>query len=295
MAGMGLQDDSQSADGQLTLGLQLIQQSYNRRVEELTREVEHWKRVAQHHKQQEAQTREELGKSNQRGSELQRQLGEKTQEAAQLTEARNVAQNQIATLKKHASQLQSFKKNISNMLQNDPGMDVLGLQGMIDNLPQTVDSTFTSNMNSPAIDFGMPKPSANYFNGSTDMSNMYGGPPPSLSAPMGGGYQPTGGGYPHAATSAPPKPQAPPAPAPAAPEVTMDAATYYQQVKRVLEPDQFREFSANIKKLNAGQQSVDETLEKVREIFGEHRPFLFAQLQKLIRQAEEEASQQAAY
>ena len=91
-------------------------------------------------------------------------------------------------------------------------------------------------------------------------------------------------------------------------------------------------FAANIKKLNAGQQSVDETLEKVhthththththaeprsspssplkhnsytrahahthththtllhslsqvREIFGEHRPFLFAQLQKLIRQ-----------
>ena len=61
-------------------------------------------------------------------------------------------------------------------------------------------------------------------------------------------------------------------------------ARTHPQVKRVLEPDQFREFSANIKKLNAGQQSVDETLEKVREIFGEHRPFLFAQLQKLIRQ-----------
>jgi chromosome segregation ATPase len=117
MAGLGLQDDAQSADGQLQLGLQLIQQSYNRRVEELTREVEHWKRVAQHHKQQEAQTREELGKSNQRGAELQRQLGEKNTEVQQLTEARNVALNQIATLKKHASQLQSFKKNISNMLQ----------------------------------------------------------------------------------------------------------------------------------------------------------------------------------
>ena len=61
----------------------------------------------------------------------------------------------------------------------------------------------------------------------------------------------------------------------------MDAATYYQQVKRVLEPDQFREFSANIKRLNAGQQSVDETLEKVRQIFGEHRPFLFAQLRQV--------------
>lgn len=31
----------------------------------------------------------------------------------------------------------------------------------------------------------------------------------------------------------------------------------------MLEPDQFREFSANIKKLNAGHQSVDETLLKV--------------------------------
>ena len=64
----------------------------------------------------------------------------------------------------------------------------------------------------------------------------------------------------------------------------MDNTKAWAQVKRVLEPDQFREFSANIKKLNAGQQSVDKTLEKVREIFGEHRPFLFAQLQKLIRQ-----------
>jgi hypothetical protein len=55
--------------------------------------------------------------------------------------------------------------------QSDPGagMDVLGLQGMIDNLPQTVDTTFSSNLNSPAIDFGVPK-TGNYFNGgSTDM------------------------------------------------------------------------------------------------------------------------------
>jgi hypothetical protein len=35
----------------------------------------------------------------------------------QLSESRNVAMNQIATLKKHAAQLQSFKKNISNMIQ----------------------------------------------------------------------------------------------------------------------------------------------------------------------------------
>ena len=61
------------------------------------------------------------------------------------------------------------------MLQNDPGMDAMGLQGMIDNLPQTVDTTFASNLNSPAVDFGMPKATGNYFNGSTDMYGGIGG------------------------------------------------------------------------------------------------------------------------
>lgn len=42
--------------------------------------MEHWKRVAQHHKQTEGQTREELQKANNRSQELQRQLNEKNQE-----------------------------------------------------------------------------------------------------------------------------------------------------------------------------------------------------------------------
>lgn len=80
------------------------------------REVEHWKRVAQHHKQQEQQVQEQLSKTNQRAADLQRQLGDKQQECTVLTESRNVALSQITTLKKHAAQLQTFKKNISNML-----------------------------------------------------------------------------------------------------------------------------------------------------------------------------------
>ncbi|KAJ1475255.1 hypothetical protein T484DRAFT_3189994 [Baffinella frigidus] len=284
----GLPDD-QSPDAQLQLALQLVQQSYTRRQEELSREVEHWKRVAQHHKQQEAQTREELNKSNQRSQELQRQLNERSQEVQQLSESRNVAMNQIATLKKHAAQLQSFKKNISNMIQAESGveglsaMSQMNMQGMLNELP-AMDTTFTSQMTSPALDAYNPnKP---YFNGS--MGGDY-------AAPLSQGLAPS-----MAPSYQAPRAQAPPPAAaagntgaPAAPEVTLDAATYYQQVKRVLEPEQFREFSANIKKLNSGHQSVDETLDRVREIFGEHRPFLFAQLQKLIRQAEDEARRQS--
>mmetsp|Transcript_19630 Transcript_19630/g.48184 ORF Transcript_19630/g.48184 Transcript_19630/m.48184 type:complete len:292 (+) Transcript_19630:64-939(+) len=280
--------DSQTPDGQLQIGIQLIQQSYSRRVDDLMREVEHWKRVSQHHKQQESTTRDELAKANQRAAELQRQLGEKQHEVVSLTEARNVALNQISTLKKHAAQLQNFKKNISNMLQAEAGLDgplsSINVQGMLDSLP--VDSTFSSTLPSPALEtYNRPAnlaSSGTYFNGD----------PYAPSASAAPRMDSMSSSYPSHATSAPiPRSTTPAAPA-VAPEVTLDAATYYQQVKRVLEPEQFREFSANIKKLNAGHQSVDETLEKVREIFGEHRPFLFAQLQKLIRQAEDEARKQ---
>ena len=54
---------------------------------------------------------------NQKVAELQRMLQDKQQENITINEARNVALQQIATLKKHASQLQNFKKNISTMLQ----------------------------------------------------------------------------------------------------------------------------------------------------------------------------------
>jgi hypothetical protein len=138
-----------------------------------------------------------------------------------------------------------------------------------------MDATFSSTLPSPALDAY----SAGGRASQSYVSDTY--IPPSSATP----------GFSH--TTAPPRATTPSAPgAASSPEVTLDAATYYQQVKRVLEPDQFREFSANIKKLNAGHQSVDETLQKVREIFGEHRPFLFAQLQKLIRQAEDEARKQ---
>ena len=222
----GLPDD-QSPDAQLQLALQLVQQSYTRRQEELTREVEHWKRVAQHHKQQEAQTRDELNKSNQRGQELQQQLNQRNQEVQQLTESRNVALNQIATLKKHAAQLQSFKKNISNMITSESGIDSLsGMQAMVNDLP-TMDTTFTSTMTSPALDAFNPR--AGYFNANADYAA------PSLStgiapAPMMSSYAP-----PAAGTSAAPPSTGTSAP-PAAPEVTLDAATYYQQAPALPPP-----------------------------------------------------------
>merc|ERR1711934_442041 len=64
----------------------------------------------------------------------------------------------------------------------------------------------------------------------------------------------------------------------------VDAISFYKQVKQVLEPNDFQEFASNIKALNAGQQSVEETVRKVLAIIGEERPFLRAKFQRLVYQ-----------
>jgi uncharacterized membrane-anchored protein YhcB (DUF1043 family) len=83
-----------------------------------------------------------------------------------------------------------------------------------------------------------------------------------------------------------------PAPAPTAQDIApdsgkpdaVDAISFYKQVKQVLDPDVFQEFAANIKALNTGQQSVEETVRKVLDIIGEERPFLRAKFQRLVYQ-----------
>jgi hypothetical protein len=57
-------------------------------------------------------------------------------------------------------------------------------------------------------------------------------------------------------------------------------------VKEQLDAGEFREFARNIKNLNGGAQTVEQTLANVRLVFGPNRPFLFSQLQRLIRQTD---------
>ena len=91
-----------------------------------------------------------------------------------------------------------------------------------------------------------------------------------------------------------------PAPAPEACEVKIDPEAYCQQVQMVLEPDQFRELKQELsllilddmQRLNAGQQSVNETLENVREIFGKDNPLLFAAYKQNLIQQETQYGQQ---
>merc|ERR1711970_793753 len=113
----------------------------------------------------------------------------------------------------------------------------------------------------------------------SDLPSEYTRLPPSMQASYTSSY-------PKPSSSSPPRSSSPPKndiPQDNQPDA-VDAISFYKQVKQVLEPNDFQEFAANIKALNAGQQSMEETVRKVLAIIGEERPFLRAKFQRLVYQ-----------
>lgn len=66
----------------------------------------------------------------------------------------------------------------------------------------------------------------------------------------------------------------------------MTAEQLYNQTKQRLSGLEFADFARNIKKLNQQEQSVEETLRNVKQIFGNDKQHLFSQFQRLIRRGE---------
>ncbi|KAL9643760.1 hypothetical protein ABK040_016062 [Willaertia magna] len=62
----------------------------------------------------------------------------------------------------------------------------------------------------------------------------------------------------------------------------MTAEQLYGITKKSLLPEEFKEFTGNIRKLNSGDQSVPITLQNIKQILGEERKFLFDQLKRVI-------------
>ncbi|KAG2377931.1 hypothetical protein C9374_009016 [Naegleria lovaniensis] len=64
------------------------------------------------------------------------------------------------------------------------------------------------------------------------------------------------------------------------------AQELYLKVKKALTPEEFKAFSSNIRKLNMGEQSITTTLVNLREVIGEDRQHLYAQLKRAISSGE---------
>ena len=70
---------------------------FQRKADELTREVDHWKSVAHHSKQIETKAQDELSAANQRIFELQRLLNEKSVEISTINEQKALLQSQVSS------------------------------------------------------------------------------------------------------------------------------------------------------------------------------------------------------
>jgi len=174
-----------------------------------------------------------------------RQIVDLQQESAQLVEQRDALASKYTKLKGHVMQIQSLNNNFA------------AEEGFVGNKLAPMNPNYAE-MDTGMGGGGSRAPTASYNQPS--YTNK-----PSASPPR---------------STSPPKNDIPQDNQPDA----VDAISFYKQVKQVLEPNDFQEFAANIKALNAGQQSVEETVRKVLAIIGEERPFLRAKFQRLVYQ-----------
>lgn len=62
----------------------------------------------------------------------------------------------------------------------------------------------------------------------------------------------------------------------------VDGKDFFKQARSRLEYEQFAEFLTNIKELNAGKQTREETLERAHDIFGTGNNDLYESFQALL-------------
>merc|ERR1712023_23446 len=180
---------------------------------------------------------------------------EQKMELEELKRKLETKERQIVDLQQESAQLVEQRDALASKYTKLKG-HVMQIQSLNNNF--AAEEGFVGNKLNPNFADG---PSTSSYGGASNYSSK----PPASSPPR---------------SSSPPKNDIPQDNQPDA----VDAISFYKQVKQVLEPNDFQEFAANIKALNAGQQSVEETVRKVLAIIGEERPFLRAKFQRLVYQ-----------
>ena len=240
--------------------------------------------------------REEVARLRRDATQLRESVQEKDMVINQLTAERNTWENKYTTLHGEALELERFKRNISSMVSTGGASSLLAASPSRE--PTTAAGQQPRASASAAISPVQPITGVHWAMTSPP------GVAPHSSASVSHSRAPA------AAAAAPPafdsslfrtpakSPSVSPprkSPAAASPSLLpVDAKQLYRQVKDVLLPEEFANFSAVIRAMNERQNSPDETLARVKVIFGENRPFLFGQMRQLVMQAQKEAYRQDA-
>ncbi|KNC53160.1 SWF/SNF family helicase [Thecamonas trahens ATCC 50062] len=216
----------------------------------------------------------ELAAARRRIRELEVAFEEALNENQALVDSRNAAMDKYNQLRGATMHLEQFKAAITNMVA-DSAVAPQASQHAPRAPPAAAAAASAGSLHNASADHLPPRPYPAGA-GSSFMSGSYA--PHSAASPM----QPSPYGQ-----------QAHSSPSPARQdEEEIDAAAFYRKVKAAVSPEEFKTFAANIRRLNKGEQSIEDTLDSMRGVLRD--PELFAQLHTLIRQAVLAAAREAS-
>mmetsp|Transcript_9822 Transcript_9822/g.36637 ORF Transcript_9822/g.36637 Transcript_9822/m.36637 type:complete len:266 (-) Transcript_9822:45-842(-) len=263
-------DQTDENRSKLQYALRIIQETFEKQTNLSQEESSKWKTQCILQKKQITQLEEELKQSHSR----MRQLEKLVKEA---NDSRNVVFRKFNALKKKYDQLSKFKSSIEHMLHGGSdaalGRDEPGLDAGFDDLG--LGGGTSMNLDTFRDELRNIDGSSNNYNDNTSSNS-----PNHLDAKYMASGSPSANRDLHSSSFDQDDQHDD--------SNAVEAKTLYSQVKQALNAHQFKQFAANIRQLNSGQQSVDETLQNIQEIFGSERQHLYLELERLVKSSAQE-------
>jgi len=272
----------QDHEDQMQLGIRIIQSAYQNKVQFLEQEIRGLRMTCE-------EQRGTCTNLQQKSSALQVELVESHQRSQQLAEENKELFKTVGSLRKQLGRLEMLKNSIISTVQEDDERQA--------ELGDTRATTSVDYVNAAA------PLTANYAMGVDFRSLTAGGHPPLLGAnrqvhhepmqqqfsqslvPSGqiaGGYggmtSPSFGDAHGVAQHGPGSPAGVPASSPG----VIDGKAFFRQARGKLSYEAFNQFLQSIKRLNAQQQTREETLGEARRIFGPSLGELYADFENLL-------------
>jgi len=250
-------------EDQLNLGMRMVQNAFNGKVQRLEQELHQLKLGCE-------DSRTQSTTLQRKNSSLESELVDSHQRSQQLAEENKELFKSVSQLRRQLSRLEGLKRRVVDSIQ-DHGQ------------PNVDEEPWRATVPMEQLTFGSSRPS------SRPMSPRNGGASVTVAE-----MRDTELRRPMAESQARP---APPPPPPAQEPVAdmkfdmngnpvvapIDGKQFFRQARNSLDHQAFNEFLGTIKRLNNQQQTREETLDNARQIFGPERHNLYMEFEQLLQ------------
>mmetsp|Transcript_30441 Transcript_30441/g.55525 ORF Transcript_30441/g.55525 Transcript_30441/m.55525 type:complete len:269 (-) Transcript_30441:126-932(-) len=260
---MGKLGDSplqENHEDQLALGLKLITSAFQTKMHIFEQEIKALRITTE-------EQRNNVAVLQRKNSNLEVELVESHQRAAQLSEEKQELNKTKAQLQRQISRLEHLKAAVMSSIQEDAAQEA----DMSDTRLAMSEEYLKGALPLTAAEMGLAPPVRSLPPGQRDVPAYQDYAPSGIMQGVGasqfGGF---GAQTPRTAAAAPP------APAP------VDGKAFFRVARSRLSYEAFNQFLASIKKLNNQQQSREDTLEEARLIFGAANEELYRDFDNLL-------------